>query len=538
LRESRLSLPEEQGVPGYGLSSYEVVPYVGKSFSESHPDRLATIATLFGMKPRDVSHARVLEIGCGVGANIIPMGAELPEGSFLGIDSSERQVAEGRATIEAAGLKNVELRPIDIMDACPELGTFDYIVCHGVFSWVAPAVQQKILSMIATHLAKGGVAYVSYNVYPGWHFQQIIREAMFFHIDGEADPREGIRKAREMLDFLVQFDSKPENYYMMMLRDQRADLLQRDDSYLCHEFLDDVNQPLYYHEFLERITVQGLKAVADAVYSRNACVAPGRQKAALDRVSDDPGRQEGYLDLLLGRGFRRTLLCHQEVELLPGPSEAAVERLQAAVKVVPGSLHPGFSAGVLETFQNWQNQAVTIDHPLIKAAVVVLGEHYPWALPFGELWRAATARLSDAGLAASEYGEPERQRLAAFLLRSYGEDWLELHSHCAPVVREPGERPATTSLVRHQARSGVPLTNLRHESFVPPRFDRHLLALLDGRRTHGALVDALDALVTEGTLTIRGSDPGRIDGTARRAIVAESLREGLGRLAAAAFLVA
>jgi len=115
-------------VPGYGPSSYEVVPYKGRPSGESHPDTLATIATLFGMKPPSVPHARVLEIGCASGENLVPMAAELPEGRFLGIDSSERQVAEGRATIEAAGLGNVALRRMDLLDAGPELGTFDYIV--------------------------------------------------------------------------------------------------------------------------------------------------------------------------------------------------------------------------------------------------------------------------------------------------------------------------------------------------------------------------------------------------------------------------
>src|SRR5206468_2876986 len=133
------------------------------------------------------------------------------------------------------------------------------------------------------------------------------------------------------------------------------------------------------------------------------------------------------------------------------------------------------------------------------------------ALPFGDLWRMATARLTDAGLSASEYGAPERGRLAAFLLKSYGEGWLELHSHMTPFVRAPGARPAATALARHEARAGVFVANLRHEAFDLPRFDRQLLGLLDGSRTQGELVDALDALVTSGTLTIRGSDPGPLD---------------------------
>jgi SAM-dependent methyltransferase/methyltransferase-like protein len=499
---------------------------------------LATIAALFGMEPPEVPRARVLEIGCGMGANLIPMGAELPEGSFLGIDASARQVAEGRVTIEAAGLKNVELMHRDIMDAGPDLGTFDYIICHGVFSWVAPPVQQKILSTIATHLAQGGVAYVSYNTYPGWHLRGILRDAMLYHVDGDPDPREGIRKGREVLDFLVHLPWSRDNFYLSALAKQRESILKEDSSYLLHDFLEEANYPIYYHQFLELVATAGLKAVADAEFTKNACVAPEPVKNALERMSHDPARQEQYYDIWFGRSFRCTILCHAGMTLCSGPSEAAVEGLLAALKVMPGSISPGFSAALIETFQNWRDQPVTIDHPVVKAAVVVLGEHYPCPVPFGDLWNAAMARLSDAGLPVSEYQAPERRRLAAFLLQSFFAGWLELHSYAAPFVREAGARPATTPLARHQARSAMPVASLRHVSFDLPRFDRHLLALLDGSRTHGELVNALDRLVTEGTLAIRGSDAAATDAASRRAIVAESLRQGLARLAAMAFLVA
>jgi SAM-dependent methyltransferase len=259
---------------------------------------LATIATLFGMKLNELRRARVLEIGCAAGANLIPMGVELPEGSFLGIDASARQVAEGRVTIEAAGVKNVELMHRDIMDTGPDLGTFDYIICHGVFSWVAPPVQQKILSTIATNLAQGGVAYVSYNTYPGWHLRGILREAMLYHIDGDPEPQEGLRKGREMLDFLVHLPWRPENSYLGAIARQRTSILKEDSSYLLHDFLEEVNHPIYYHQFLESVATVGLKAVADAEFTKNACVAPEPHKQALERMSHDQARQEQYYDFL------------------------------------------------------------------------------------------------------------------------------------------------------------------------------------------------------------------------------------------------
>src|SRR5438876_840414 len=115
---------------------YDVVPYSSHPFMQSHPDRLATMATLFGMNPQPIEKCRVLELGCCSGGNLIPMADELPQSEFVGVDYSLRQVEDGRAVIEAVGLKNVVLHYQSIADVGDDFGQFDYIIAHGVFSWV------------------------------------------------------------------------------------------------------------------------------------------------------------------------------------------------------------------------------------------------------------------------------------------------------------------------------------------------------------------------------------------------------------------
>jgi SAM-dependent methyltransferase len=410
------------------MSSYEDVPYVSGPFPEAHPNALATVAILFGMKPPSVSRARVLELGCAAGANLIPMVVELPEGRFLGIDQSERQVAEGCATIQAVGLKNIELRRMSILDVGLDLGTFDYIICHGVFSWVAPQVQERILSLCAENLAPNGLAFVSYNVYPGWHLRGILRDAMLFHLERKVDPEESVQKAREVLDFLAQFAWEPRDCYGTMLRELRARVLQADASYLFHEFLEEVNQPLYYHQFLERLAAKRLKPVGDAEFSGMACVAPEPIKSALMRMSDDPARQEEYLDFLRGRTFRRTLLCHDEVELLPEPSVAAVEGLQAALPMTPGSLPAELQADVVVSFQDRRGHAITIDDPVLRAAILVLGERWPRSLPFRALWAEVVARIA-RGDSRSESRRAAAQGARGVLAAGV---WLRLHRAAQP----------------------------------------------------------------------------------------------------------
>ncbi len=190
--------------------SYESVPYPSGSIHSSHPDNLATRALLFGLEPPDLQHVRVLELGCADGGNLIPMASELPEGRFLGIDLSPRQIEAGRRRLESVGLTNVELRAMSLLDAGDagdvdaSLGEFDYIIAHGVFSWVRPEVQEAILRICRQSLAPRGIAYVSYNTLPGWHQRMMVREIMTWYTRGLPDLRERATAGLGVLELLTE----------------------------------------------------------------------------------------------------------------------------------------------------------------------------------------------------------------------------------------------------------------------------------------------------------------------------------------------
>src|SRR5262245_37296155 len=116
-------------------TAYDEVPYLSKPIDATHPDRLASVAALFGMSPAPVDACRVLEIGCGSGGNLIPMAYRLPGSRFTGIDLAERAVQEGRRVATDLGITNLELIAMDLRDVTAELGEFDYIVAHGFYSW-------------------------------------------------------------------------------------------------------------------------------------------------------------------------------------------------------------------------------------------------------------------------------------------------------------------------------------------------------------------------------------------------------------------
>ena len=203
--------------------SYDAVPYRRQSYACTHPDRLASLAILLGLTPAPVDRCRVLEIGCASGDNLIPMAQTLPESQFVGIDLSERQIAVGQADIRALGLPNITLRQLDLLDVnAAQFGQFDYIIAHGVYSWVPPAVRDKLLAICQDHLAPSGIAYISYNVYPGWHFVEAVRHMMLYRTRGEAEPQRRAAQARSMLDFAVGASRSQNALYSAFLKWHRS----------------------------------------------------------------------------------------------------------------------------------------------------------------------------------------------------------------------------------------------------------------------------------------------------------------------------
>src|SRR5262249_40877864 len=144
-----------------------------------------------------------------------------------------------REQVRKLGLKNVELRAGSILDIGPDWGTFDYILCHGVYSWVPPAVQDHILTVCSRNLSPDGVAYVSYNVYPGWHISGLIRDMVNYHGLRFPDPRERVAQVRGFLDFLTGLVQRDPEYalYHAILAKQVEELREAGDSYFFHEYL-------------------------------------------------------------------------------------------------------------------------------------------------------------------------------------------------------------------------------------------------------------------------------------------------------------
>lgn len=514
-------------------SSYDEVPYASNPFHYSHPDTLATAAILRGLAAAPLVHCRVLELGCAGGGNLLPMAQALPESRFVGIDLSPRQIAEGQALQSAAGIKNAELKTMSILDVGEDFGQFDYIICHGVYSWVPTDVQDKILDICKKNLAPSGVAYVSYNTFPGWHMRSMVREMMLYHVRGFPGPRQRVQQARALLEMLVSSCGQSDSAYTHALKEELQALGTAEDHYIFHEHLETVNEPIYFHQFIERAAAKGLQYLGEARPDFRAARLPPDVKQKLSPLAHDVIRREQYTDFLVSRRFRWTLLSHVGLPVRHALYPDVLPNLRVGGFLVPKSPGGNLKSDERITFIAPSKVEVSSSEPGIKAAFVILAQLAPLDLDFETICQKAQALTG----APEPMTWEQRQRLASTVLQCYEADLMELHAYPPAFVRDISERPRTTSLLRCQAAAGPRVTNLRHRLVDLPPFDRAVLLHLDGSHSRQDLVALLVDDVRTSKLQANTKDGSRPTPDAIPGILEKSLEPALTRLALNALLI-
>jgi tRNA1(Val) A37 N6-methylase TrmN6 len=288
------------------------------------------------MAPADIRGCRVLELGCADGSNLVPMACALPGSRFLGIDLSRRQVTAGQEVVAALGLANIELRHLDIRDVDESFGTFDYVIVHGIYSWVPKEVQEQILSICSERLSENGVAYMSYNTNPGWRMRGLLRDMMLYHSRKFDDPRQQVEQARALIQWLggaVRAEGSP---YGLLLRSELEQMQKWHNSYFRHDSLGEINEPVYFHQFIEQAEPHGLQYLAEAEFpSMLASNFAGPVDQTLNRLGRDIIELEQYMDFVRNRLFRQTLLCRRGLRLNRSLGPWSLHNLHVAACLQP-----------------------------------------------------------------------------------------------------------------------------------------------------------------------------------------------------------
>ncbi|MDQ6618173.1 MAG: class I SAM-dependent methyltransferase [Pseudomonadota bacterium] len=465
--------------------SYDAVPYDSHPFPQTHPDRLATIAWLFGMRPAPVEHCRMLEIGCASGGNILPIAATLPSAQFVGVDFSEVQIGQGTAELSALGLSNARLLTMDITEFDEGLGEFDYIIAHGVYSWVPAQVRDKLLAVCGRHLAPHGVAYVSYNTLPGWSTRGAVREAMRYPTRHVKDASTRVRQARGVLEFLARHATGDDAEYVGMLRSEAEEVRSRPDYYVFHEHLEDVNEAFFFHEFIDHAARHGLRYLGEATF-RNMFsheLGPAASQA-LAAFAPDLITREQMIDFLRNRTFRQTLLVREPMSLERKISPVRVTALHVATDA-QAAVHDAASVQGAVEFRTPGGRAMAIIPEICKAAFAIMAAEWPASIAFDALVSRLAAR------AGTGVTEDQQRLLSSALLSGYALGAVELHFAPPAFTLTPGQRPCASSVARLRAEQGREVTTLRHEELNVDALTRRLLLLLDGTRTRAELASLI-----------------------------------------------
>ena len=513
-------------------SSYEEVPYPSEAYSDSNPDRLAALAVISGLTPPRVSQCRVLELACSDGGNLLPLAYAYPQSNFVGIDLSEAEIESGLKMVKHYGLENVQLLLADIAGLGPEIGTFDYIIAHGVYSWVPAAIQEKILQICHDHLNPNGVAYVSYNTLPGWHHFQVMRDFLLYSTRDSQSAELRIKKAREILERLGGLELLEDDLYGHMLRQISKMLDGMNNAYLYHDFMEDINEPIYVEEFIHRAAKQKMKYLGNADLIRD-----GEHKITENHVSmivdysSDALAQEQFSDFLINSTFRQTVLVRDDVELYDSFSHHCVPRLRIASFAQPTNSEFDFDPIVEIDFLSPDGQSkLTVPHPLTKAALLHLGRQWPNSVPFDELLTNATTILQKAEVPPPDDNDIELLQVNLFAAYGQSRGMLNFHTQEPNFTTERSARPTASVVARRYAIGRTnKLLNMRHQFVEADEMDRQLLMQLDGKNNVGALKNWLQEMQAEGKFQL--PDLGQES-------IADALQYRLHRIARSALLVA
>jgi SAM-dependent methyltransferase len=447
---------------------YDLVRYPNWPVPETHPVTLGAFAALFGRSFAPFHSCRVLEIGCGEGVNLMSMALGAPDSEFVGIDLAEAPIAQGRATAQASGLANVSLRVQDLMQAGAALGEFDYIVAHGVYAWVPAPVRAALMQLVGKCLRPDGLAFISYNVYPGCRLRQVLRDLLLDGTRGLDDPDEKLSAARAVLIHQIEFWSEADPFQKALI-DEARDMLKRPPEVLFHDELGAIYEPQNLRDVIEAARAENLDYLGDAEagLSTEAWFPSAKFAAAELQSLVDWGRLEQLMDFASMRRFRRSIFCRagKDIDRRLAPQRLGGLWANAEIELLaPEADTPdGF------VFRAGNGAEIETRDPYFADFLTRLGAAFPSSILLDDI-------------------ESHRD-LAEPLLRLFVARIVRFVTGPLRFSLTPGEHPVASPLARVQAAQGESvLASLRHK---PVRMEdaasRAFITLMDGSRIRGDL---------------------------------------------------
>lgn len=285
------------------------VPYVRQFVDDLSPARLRLVAALHGVEPPPGDDLDYCELGCAHGDTLAALAAAYPQGRFLGIDLSGAHIASAKRLARDGALENIGFLERDFADLVHEdIGPFDYVVAHGVLSWVSPDKRRALIDFARAKLRPGGLLFVSYNAMPGWASIEPLRQLLLFPSVGAGPEVDTLERARRGLDFATAMQQAGAEYFVK--NPAAAEMLQKLTRaglpYLVHEYMHEHWSPMYFARVAWEMTEGDLHYVGSLpLYTNFRDTAVAEPLERLLRTATDRVTFESLKDLALDQSFRR-----------------------------------------------------------------------------------------------------------------------------------------------------------------------------------------------------------------------------------------
>lgn len=375
---------------------YDEMPYHGYPFEYNRPENLKTVAALFGVDAPKLETARILELGSSDGRNLFRFAETYPKSYTLGVDLSKVEIENGQKVLDKLKLKNLDLKAMSITDLDESYGKFDYIICHGVFSWVPDFVRDSILEVSKKLLNKNGLAFISYNTLPGWNMINSVRELMMYHSENFSNVSDKIVQSRAALNFIQESLEGHETPHAQFMQTSAKHMADKEDHYIRHEYLAEENQAFYFNEFIEKAREKDLEYVGDTDVQR--MYIGNLPQKAMEKLGaiNDIVRSEQYMDFITNTQFRCTILTHKGTNISRNINDDTIQKFNYFCNIKPLDEKINIEDDSKATFyiNNNKKRTVETSAPAMKAVLYTLYKNLGNPLSVDEIIKESSKLVS------------------------------------------------------------------------------------------------------------------------------------------------
>lgn len=435
--------------------------YPALSHAEAHPAVLCASARCAGVvSPALPESCRLLEVGCASGHHLLPLAAAYPDSHFVGIDFSDTAIRTATRIAKEIGLKNITFEHADLTEWDPGDKPYDYLIAHGMLSWIPDEAKTALLELSSRCLAPDGVACIGFNTLPGWSLRKEAA-AMVKALPGLTPEGGGIDSLLEKLSNTAKLSITPYAQHLVSIFD---DMRRKGPEVIRFDDLGPRCDPLHFGQVIQWAGEKELRYLSESTLPANlpSDLAP-ETLTHLQAIARDPILLQQTLDLFSGRTHRTSLFCRADCQLDLATTASVVLHFSARL-LEPSLPREAITGELVEIF----HASLTAVSPSVRSVRTIMEE---CAKRLGTRWDPARAS----------------KEIAGWLYQAARLGWVELRADETKIEPVPPERPRLSPLNLNFARAGLPLVDAFHQSCHFPTQHQIVVTALDGTRNRDEL---------------------------------------------------